>query len=136
MLRPSRKFAGSANRYSKTFGRHHVAAVAGFSYQNFLYDGESIENKGFPTEGMKYYQIGNGDAEKTYLKASSYRNSNTLAAAFARVNYNYSEKYLVSASIRRELATDFLGRLRLVIPLLLQYLLASFRSHSRVANVQ
>ena len=93
--------------YSKTFGRHHVAAVAGFSYQNFLYDGESIENKGFPTEGMKYYQIGNGDAEKTYLKASSYRNSNTLAAAFARVNYNYSEKYLVSASIRREGSSRF-----------------------------
>ena len=93
--------------YSRSFGRHHVAGVAGFSYQNFIYDGESIENKGFPTEGMKYYQIGNGDAEKTYLKASSYRNSNTLAAAFGRVNYNYAEKYLVSASIRREGSSRF-----------------------------
>jgi hypothetical protein len=72
-----------------------------------MYDGESIENKGFPTEGMKYYQIGNGDAEKTYLKVSSYRNSNTLAAGFARVNYNYSEKYLASASIRREGSSRF-----------------------------
>jgi hypothetical protein len=56
---------------------------------------------------MKYYQIGNGDAEKTYLKASSYRNSNTLAAAFGRVNYNFEEKYLVSASIRREGSSRF-----------------------------
>ena len=93
--------------YSRTFGKHHVAAVAGFSYQNFLYDGQNIENKGFPTEDMKYYQIGNGDAEKTYLKASSYRNSNTLAAAFGRVNYNYEEKYLVSASLRREGSSRF-----------------------------
>jgi TonB-linked SusC/RagA family outer membrane protein len=93
--------------YSKSFDLHHIAAVAGFSYQNFMYDGESIENKGFPTEGMKYYQIGNGDAEKTYLKVSSYRNSNTLAAGFARVNYNYSEKYLASASIRREGSSRF-----------------------------
>lgn len=93
--------------YSRTFGRHHVAAVAGWSYQNFLYDGESIENKGFPTEGMKYYQIANGDTEKTYLEVSSYRNSNTLAAGFARVNYSYAEKYLASASIRREGSSRF-----------------------------
>lgn len=93
--------------YTKSFGMHHVAAVVGFSYQKFLYDGQNIENKGFPVESMKYYQIGNGDAEKTYLKASSYRNSNTLAAGFARVNYNYAEKYLVSASIRREGSSRF-----------------------------
>ena len=93
--------------YSRTFGKHHFAAVAGFSYQNFLYDNSSISNKGFPTEDMKYYQIGNGDAEKTYLTASSSRNSNTLAAGFGRVNYNYAEKYLVSASIRREGSSRF-----------------------------
>ena len=93
--------------YSRTFGRHHVAAVAGFSYQNFLYDGQEISNKGFPTEAMKYYQIGNGDAEKTYLGASSYRNSNTLAAGFARVNYSYAEKYLASVSLRREGSSRF-----------------------------
>ena len=93
--------------YSRSFGKHNVAAVAGFSYQNFFYDGESIENKGLPTESMKYSQIGNGDAEKTYLKASSYRNSNTLIALFGRVNYNYADKYLVSASLRREGSSRF-----------------------------
>ena len=66
-----------------------------------------MSNKGFPTEDMKYYQIGNGDAEKTYLTASSSRSSNTLAAVFGRVNYNYAEKYLVSASLRREGSSRF-----------------------------
>ena len=93
--------------YSRTFGRHSVAAVAGFSYQHFLYDGSEIANKGFPTEDAKYYQIGNGDASKKSLEVSSYRNSNALAAVFARVNYNYAEKYLVSASIRREGSSRF-----------------------------
>ena len=102
----SRLFEVTAD-YSRTFGRHSVAAVAGFSYQNFLYDGQDISNKGFPTDDAKYYQIGNGDASKDYLNASSYRNSNTLAAMFARVNYNYGEKYLVSASIRREGSSRF-----------------------------
>lgn len=93
--------------YAHSFGKHNIAAVAGFSYQKFLYDGMSVENKGFPVESMKYYQIGNGDAEKTYLKASSYRNSNVLAALFARVNYNYAEKYLASVSLRREGSSRF-----------------------------
>lgn len=93
--------------YVWSYDEHSVTAVAGVSYQNFMYDGMSVSNKGFPTESMKYYQIGNGDAEKTYLTASSYRNSNTLAAAFARVNYSYDGKYLLSASIRREGSSRF-----------------------------
>lgn len=93
--------------YTRSFGKHNIAAVAGFSYQNFYNDGESISNKGFPTENMKYFQIGNGDASKDYLNASSYRNSNTLAAFFLRANYNYAEKYLVSASVRREGSSRF-----------------------------
>ena len=102
----SKLFEATAD-YTRSLGMHNVAAVLGFSYQNFLYDGQSIENKGFPTDDAKYFQIGNGDASKEYLNASSYRNSNTLAAVFGRVNYNYAEKYLVSASLRREGSSRF-----------------------------
>lgn len=102
----NRLFEATAD-YSNTFDGHHFAAVAGFSWQNFLYDGSSMENKGFPTESSKYFQMGNGDPEKTYMKMSSYRNSNTLAAFFGRVNYNYEEKYLASVSLRREGSSRF-----------------------------
>lgn len=93
--------------YNKTFGDHHVAAVLGFSYQNFFYDGSAIDNKGFPTANIKYYQIGNGTEDRSDLHATSYRNSNTLAAFFGRVNYNYQEKYMLSASLRREGSSRF-----------------------------
>ncbi|MDD3077786.1 MAG: SusC/RagA family TonB-linked outer membrane protein [Paludibacter sp.] len=93
--------------YSTQWGNHNLTSVAGISYQNFLYDGSDISNKGFPTSSSKYYQIGNGDASKDYLNASSYRNSNTLAAVFTRLNYNYNNKYLLSASIRREGSSRF-----------------------------
>ena len=102
----SKLFEATAD-YVRSFGQHNLSAVAGFSYQHFLYDGQSIENKGFPTEDAKYYQIGNGDASKKSLNASSYRNSNALAAVFGRVNYNYMEKYLLSASLRREGSSRF-----------------------------
>ncbi len=93
--------------YNTSFNGHNIAAVAGFSYQNFMYDGSSMENKGFATENVKYFQIGNGDAEGTFRRLSSYRNSNTLAAFFGRVNYNYLEKYMLSASLRREGSSRF-----------------------------
>ena len=88
-------------------GGHSLAAVVGFTYQNFLNDGSDISNKGFPTDDAKYYQIGNGDATKKYLNVSSYRNSNTLAALFARANYNYKDRYLASVSLRREGSSRF-----------------------------
>ena len=102
----SKLFEATAD-YTRSLGMHNIAAVLGFSYQNLLYDGQSMENKGFPTDDAKYFQIGNGDASKEYLNASSWRNSNTLAAVFGRVNYNYAEKYLVSASLRREGSSRF-----------------------------
>lgn len=93
--------------YAHTWGNHTLVGVAGFSYQHFMYDGSEISNNGFPTENMKYYHIGNGDATKKYLNVSSYRNANTLAAGFLRLNYNYKEKYLLSASIRAEGSSRF-----------------------------
>ncbi|MBQ8271845.1 MAG: SusC/RagA family TonB-linked outer membrane protein [Tidjanibacter sp.] len=93
--------------YVWSYDAHSITAVAGVSYQNFMYDGMNIENNGFATPDIKYYQIGNGEVNKLYLNAGSYRNSNTLAAAFGRVNYSYDGKYLVSASLRREGSSRF-----------------------------
>ncbi len=105
-LSNSRLFELTAD-YVTQWDRSSLTSVAGLSYQNFLYDGIDVSNKGFPTSSSKYYQIGNGDATKAYLNATSYRNSNTLAALFARANYSYDEKYLASVSIRREGSSRF-----------------------------
>ena len=88
-------------------GGHNLVGVAGFSYQNFFYDGSSMENGDYPTTSMWYYQMGNGAADKSQMNISSYRNSNTLAAGFIRLNYNYNEKYLLSASLRAEGSSRF-----------------------------
>ena len=93
--------------YAHSWGNHNLVGVGGFSYQNFFYDGSEMSNKGFPTDDAKYYQIGNGDPNKTDMNISSYRNSNTLAGVFLRLNYNYNEKYLLSASIRYEGSSRF-----------------------------
>lgn len=86
---------------------HSVTAVAGISYQHFFSDWSNMTNSGFPTGDIKYFQIGNGDPNKTNMNIGSGRATNKLAAAFGRVNYSYDGKYLVSASLRREGSSRF-----------------------------
>lgn len=93
--------------YANNWGKHGLVAVAGFSYQHFLYDGADISNRGFVMSSIKYYSIGEGQADKDNLNVKSYRNSYALAAAFARVNYNYADRYLLSASLRAEGSSRF-----------------------------
>ena len=66
-----------------------------------------MENSGFPTDAYKYYNMYAGQADKQKMNIGSYRNNNKLAAGFLRVNYNYDEKYLLSASIRAEGSSRF-----------------------------
>ena len=94
--------------YVGSWDGHNLSAILGFSYQHELYDGISdITNSGFPTDNYMYYSLGDGLTDKSKLTVGTYRNSNTLASAFARVNYNYLERYLISASIRAEGSSRF-----------------------------
>ena len=72
-----------------------------------MYDGMNMENSGFPTDAYKYYNMYAGQADKQKMNIGSYRNTNKLAAGFLRVNYNYDEKYLLSASVRAEGSSRF-----------------------------
>lgn len=93
--------------YANGWDGHNLVAVAGFSYQHFFEDGEKMSTDGFAMDNIKYYSMGEGDPEFTNLEISSSRKSHALAAAFLRVNYNYNEKYLLSASLRAEGSSRF-----------------------------
>lgn len=99
-------FEGTVD-YAKQWGQHSLALVGGFSYQQFTSDNSTMENAGFSTDNIKYYKMQEGDAEKTKMNINSYRGFNALASAFARANYNYKEKYLLSVSIRAEGSSRF-----------------------------
>lgn len=93
--------------YVNNWGGHRVVAVAGVSYQHFMDDGMNASNKGFVMPSLKYYRIGEGDASKDFLSVGSWRNAHALAAAFGRLNYNYNDIYLLSASLRAEGSSRF-----------------------------
>ena len=93
--------------YAGSWNGHNLVAVGGFSYQHFMDDGMNAANKGFVMPSIQYYSIGEGDASKDNLSVNSWRNANALAAVFARVNYNYNDKYLLSGSLRAEGSSRF-----------------------------
>ena len=67
----------------------------------------NMENAGFPTDSYKYYSMYDGKTDKSLVNIGSWRSSHKLASGFLRVNYNYKEKYLLSASLRAEGSSRF-----------------------------
>ncbi len=87
--------------YDKMFGKHSVNALAGYSYRNNKSLLRESSAQGYT---MPYYPvIDQGQSRSS--KGSEY--VNTLVSYFGRVNYGYDDRYLLSASIRRDGSSRF-----------------------------
>ncbi len=93
--------------YSKTFADiHKIEALAGFSYQHFLIRGYNIGTRGYESDEVLY--TNNLEASSTSLsQPSSYAVINEMQSVFGRINYNLMEKYLLTATIRRDGSSKF-----------------------------
>ena len=94
--------------YNKIFGKHSLEAIVGYSYYDNMDEEHSQSNSDFDTDFFGYNNIGAG----YYLadgkaSMSSSKSSNKLISFFARIQYNFDSKYLLSASLRREGSTRF-----------------------------
>lgn len=89
---------------------HNFSTLAGYSYQEEINEFFSASNRTFLSDLFETNNLGAGlqISRGSYSSpVSSNKNSNKLIAGFARINYNYQEKYLLSASLRREGSTRF-----------------------------
>ena len=73
--------------YAGSWNGHNLSAVAGFSYQDFLYDGMDISNKGFPTDDAKYYREKINAYSRDYAKTIRHKRS-----AYAMKRYAQNKK--------------------------------------------
>ncbi|MEO8239259.1 MAG: TonB-dependent receptor [Flavobacterium sp.] len=94
--------------WDQTLGSHKIKAVLGYSWQeNILGDGFQATATNFPVDNVGYnnlalsnytsvngYVVNFGDS-KAYQKTR-------LIGEFARLNYNYKDKYLLQGTIRRD----------------------------------
>ena len=96
--------------YMKEFkGGHSLNAVAGYSY--FEKNGENFDmtNYNFQVEGVKYWDIGKGSylTDGKAAMSSAKDITERLFALYARANYSYQDKYMLSATLRHEGSSKF-----------------------------
>lgn len=95
--------------YTHSFGDHNLKAMAGYSWQYFLYSGFNAENKNFANDGTTYNNLAQGEwaMDEGHIGMGSYKNDSRLIAFFGRVSYDYKGKYLFTASLRHEGSSKF-----------------------------
>ncbi|HAT93374.1 MULTISPECIES: SusC/RagA family TonB-linked outer membrane protein [Sphingobacterium] len=98
--------------YNQTFNdKHNITGLLGYSFQYNGYERFEMSNNGFTTDAFQDWDMGSGTAlTNTKLprpSMGSFKEDNKLIAFFGRVNYNYDQKYFVSAILRREGSSRF-----------------------------
>ena len=84
--------------YAKDFGKNHIDAMAGYSWQHF-YNESTSESKKL-SDGSVLSKFQNPKSELF------------LVSFFGRVNYSYDNRYMVTATIRRDGSSKFQGKNR------------------------
>lgn len=98
----------STLNYTKTYEKHTFQALAGYTYQTLEANSSNMGNSKFDTDLYGYNNIGAGAAihsDQAYM--GSYKESSTLISFFGRLMYNYSERYLLAVSLRKEGSSRF-----------------------------
>lgn len=87
--------------FDRTFGRHHVSLLAGYSAQeDKLYD---LNGSNSDLPEFIYTMTGNVATQH----AQSKRSEQGLVSMFGRVMYSWDDRYMLSASIRRDGSSRF-----------------------------
>lgn len=94
--------------YTRNFGNHRLTLLGGYSYQDQFSENFSASNWDFPTDQYSYNNLTTGNAlGRGEASMGSNASESKLIGFFGRVNYNYADKYILSASIRREGSSKF-----------------------------
>ena len=86
--------------YKKTFNEnHHISALAGFTYQDFLNTSLGGSGTGFLSDVYQTYDL--SAASTSGIPSSSYSKS-VILSYLGRINYSYRSRYLLTASFRAD----------------------------------
>ncbi len=94
--------------YKKIFGKHSINALALYEWQNQTYQGNYAQARGFINDIATYNALQLGDLSKVQPgDMSSYKNDRTLVSYLGRINYSFLDRYLFTASMRRDGSSVF-----------------------------
>lgn len=96
--------------YSKEIGHHKFSVLGGYSYQDNNTFSSFEQNHNFPTDIFSYNQIQLGQAQSQGLGVlNSGLSTTNLISFYGRATYNFKDRYLLLASVRREAASQLYG---------------------------
>lgn len=87
--------------YDRTFGKHHINAVALYSAEQTTSQGQSLSGKNIPNELFQWYNIGACLATDITVNTGSYSQYGLLSY-MGRLMYTYADKYMLSAAVRSD----------------------------------
>ncbi|SEJ80170.1 TonB-linked outer membrane protein, SusC/RagA family [Dyadobacter sp. SG02] len=95
--------------YYLDLNKHSIKLLGGYSFQYFTSSGFNAKNENFPSNVLTYNNLGSGlwNLQQGINNVGSYKNSSKLIAFFGRLNYDFDQKYYLSASLRREGSSKF-----------------------------
>ena len=110
----TRMFEATA-QYTNEIHNNAFTVLVGYAYQDFVSESLSASNTMYPTDDFLYNNLGLGEGlnnltnggSKDGIGMGSWKEEWKLASAFARINYNYDQKYYLNASIRAEGSSKF-----------------------------
>ena len=90
--------------YDKRFGKHNVSAMAGYSMETSSGSSSRLSAERFPDNSLEVF---NKDDEVLKMATASLSTTNRLLSYFGRAQYEYDNRYLFTASIRRDGSSRF-----------------------------
>lgn len=89
--------------YNRQVGKHKFDVTGGYSYQHFERDGTSFVRNWSETQ-FSVYEFDQNDKEVPFVNP---RNPNYLISLFGRLNYNFGDRYLFTATVRNDASSRF-----------------------------
>ncbi|MBU1821568.1 MAG: SusC/RagA family TonB-linked outer membrane protein, partial [Bacteroidetes bacterium] len=97
--------------YNKTVGALNLGVLGGYSYQDVTFEGFQAANRNFISDDISFNNLGAGAGlslgQGLNGAVGSYRSNYKLISFFGRVTAALSEKYFLTASLRRDGSTKF-----------------------------
>lgn len=91
-------------KYNKTFGKHTVGGMVGYSMESSEGSSSSLSAKQFPDNALEVFDMQDVVMQKASASLST---PSRLMSYFGRVQYEYDDRYLLTASIRRDGSSRF-----------------------------
>jgi len=95
-------------KYLKKINKNNIEILGGYSYEHYQNQYSGANVRGFITDAFGYNNLGAGDPTK-YLPGDIWSGGDMskLIGFFGRLNYNFDEKYILAATLRRDGSSKF-----------------------------